>query len=261
MTTPNTKIRYIQDLRNPDRVMTLVTQIKGSSLYIAYSVNKPPHWVTEPGPLPDTFFTYLIPGEVFDREKGKKIALGRLKVERSRYVEHFDGETHPLVLALTAIATDLRQVNIVGRRIARHELEALPFGQPAEPECNAAEDEHLGPCCGRCKVPEIAPTPPQSRAGRMAVMDQLEAAMRAGVTKTIIRNEERPVRPSDKSTVRRTPGMPLGDVTQALGRVHRDPGLPPGFVRITGGSKFGTEVPMDLLAGGGKIPRPQYPRR
>jgi len=230
--------------------MTLVTSLRGSSLHLAYAVNTPPRWVTEPGPMPDSYFTYLIPGEVFDREKGKKIALGRIRVERSRYVEHFDGETHPLVLALMAIAGDLRPSNIVGRRIARFELDALPFGQPAEPECNAAEDEHLGSCCGRCTTPEVAPTPP--RAWRRAV----EAEMLSEATKTCIRNEWCSVRPSDKSTVRRTrtPGMTLGDKTQAM---VRDAGLPPGFERIPGGEKFGTEV-ADLL---GKIPRPQYPRR
>jgi hypothetical protein len=116
--------------------MTLVTDLRGSKLSCAYAVNTPPTWKTEPGPVPDSYFTYLVPGEVFDREQGKRIALGRLRKKRAhdapfsqrqsrRYEMEYSSSEKPIITALTRIADDLRTVNIVGRRIARHELDLL----------------------------------------------------------------------------------------------------------------------------------------
>lgn len=133
MNTPKTKIRYIQDKRNPDRIMTLVTRVEGEVLTCAVSVNMPPvqavDQITE-----TTFITEMIPGDSFDKEKGKRIALGRLDCDRDlvRYTEDINIETqHPLVLALELIARDRRERSIASRRIAQSELKKLRKTTPS----------------------------------------------------------------------------------------------------------------------------------
>lgn len=130
--TSKTKIRYIQDMRNPNRIMTLVTRVDGDTLTCAVSVNLPSRQIlTEYSDR--SFLGETTPGDTFDKKKGKLIAFGRLDCakEGSNYVLPIDTKTqHPLVLALEALATDKRESAIASSRIARAELEVLRLTTP-----------------------------------------------------------------------------------------------------------------------------------
>ncbi len=76
----DTRISYLRDPKNRNRVMTVVSQRQPSGdLTVAFSVNRPSEWKRS-YETKNMHTERKEPGDVFNKQKGLEIALGRLAI-------------------------------------------------------------------------------------------------------------------------------------------------------------------------------------
>lgn len=114
MTIKNT---YLRDPENDKRVLTVVREFdpKTRSVRYGWSMNSPSYW--EPYETSRFKGERRVPGDVFSRKEGRRMALERLNNDPV-FVEVSEGEL-PLVAVLNNLSHNFN-VSTVVNRIAKH---------------------------------------------------------------------------------------------------------------------------------------------
>lgn len=115
-----TKVTYLQDPKNPKRVMTLAYKLgPEDSVSFSYSVNRPTLWKTTQESIwynYQSIYKDLQEGDQFSKKTGCNIALGRLNSRPTSVALNGD---KPKIACLKALETDS---NSVVCRIAKYAL-------------------------------------------------------------------------------------------------------------------------------------------
>src|SRR5688572_12688767 len=116
----DTRVSYIRDPKNRNRVMTVVSKrdATGESLAVAFSINRPSEWKTREE-AKNFHMEMKEPGDVFNKRKGLEIALGRLAIRP--LTVPLNGRT-PTRAVLETLRTN---ENGVVQRIAESKLDYL----------------------------------------------------------------------------------------------------------------------------------------
>lgn len=120
--TNDTRITYVRDALNEDRVLTIVHRLNAdNTITYGFSVNRPSEWKQESIPRrARTSLLYRSDGDKFSKQQGKAIAFGRLDNPRTRTtIARVEGVTHIMAVLQHLTLGSNRHV----ARVARYEYD------------------------------------------------------------------------------------------------------------------------------------------